>query len=157
VHLLGQAAARWPDRLRELGQSGPMISQIIHSRFGGGVTFDFAAYARPARGRGVRSLAQRLFRGNEHKVEVTDRARHRCREHHAGVLSPGARSANCAVQSDGVLQDDRVRRLTRAAVAIDSPSAAIIFGRLPALVLGLPRRLAQRGLPGLVDGGVDPE
>jgi hypothetical protein len=46
------------------GQLGPMISQIIHSRFGGGVTFDFAAYARPARGRGVRSLARPQFRGN---------------------------------------------------------------------------------------------
>ncbi len=39
------AVARWPDRLHELG---PMISQIIHSRFGGGVTFDFAACARRA-------------------------------------------------------------------------------------------------------------
>ena len=45
------------------GQLGPMISQIIHSRFGGGVTFDFAAYAGPARGRGVRSLARPQYRG----------------------------------------------------------------------------------------------
>lgn len=63
VRLLGQAAGRWPDRLHELGQLGPMISQVIHSGFGGGVTFDFAAYAGPARGRGVRSVAHPLFRG----------------------------------------------------------------------------------------------
>jgi hypothetical protein len=86
---------------------------------------------------------------------VTDRAEHR-------------------LQSDGVPQNDRVPRLTRAAVAIDSPSAGIILAGFPrwssvcrVIVKFMPsrvecrstrpRRLAQRGLPGLIDGGVDPE